>query len=83
MGRTLELRLSLQMALVANFGLGALIGKNGLISDLRKLILVARLFHYRMAVDASDSAAGLGACLPVGLHSFLMALETAIVLCFG
>ena len=83
MGRAHELRLSLQVALVADFRLGLPVEENGLVADLGKLTLVARLFHYSMAVDASDSAARVRASLPIGLDSSLMALETAIVLRFG
>ena len=75
--------MSLQVALVADFRLGLPVEENGLVADLCKLTLVARLFHYSMAVDASDSAARVRASLPVGLHPSLMALETVIVLRLG
>jgi len=83
MGRAHELRFPLLMALPANLCLGALIEKNGLISDLRQLVLVARLLHDRVAVDARNSATSMRARLPVGLHPSLMALQAALILRFN
>lgn len=79
-GRTLQLRFSLQVALEANFRLGLLGEKNGLVLDLRELILRARLLHNRMAVNARDAAACVRARLPIGLDAALMALEAGFVL---
>jgi hypothetical protein len=82
-GRPLELRFPLQVTLTAYLGLSSLIEKNGFISDLGELVLVARLFHYRMAVNASDPTARVGACFPVSLDAALMASETDFVLSLG
>jgi len=83
MGRAHELRFPLLMALPANLCLGALIEKNGLISDLRELVLVARLLHKGVTASASQATTSMRASLPVGLHPSLMALEAAFVLRFG
>lgn len=83
MGGAHELRRSLQMALAANFRLGALVGEDGLVADLGKLEAVGGLLHDGMTVDATDSTSGMRACLPVGLNSLLMALEAGLVLRLG
>lgn len=72
-GRTLELRLSLQVALEANLCLRLLVEENGLVSDLGELILRAGLLHNRMAVNARDAAPRVRARLPIGLDAALMA----------
>jgi len=82
-GRAHQLGLALQMALAADFGLGALVKKRGLVADLGKLIAVTGLFHDRVTIDAGDAAAGVGARLPVGLHASLVAAKAGLVLDLG
>ena len=76
----LERGFSLQVALAANLGLGPLVKKGRLVIDLGKLEAVGGLLHDRMTVDAADSAPGMRACFPVGLHSALMAGQAGLVL---
>lgn len=82
-GRAHQLGLALQMALAADFGLRALVKKRGLVADLGKLIAVTGLFHYRVAVHTRDSASGVGACLPIGLDSSLVASKARVILNLG
>src|SRR5262245_16147438 len=81
MRRTIELRVSLQVALAANFYLRPFIKKRCLLAHFREL-LVARPFHYRMAGDTREPAVGVGTGFPIGLNSALMASETGSVLDF-
>ena len=71
--RTLELSQSLQVALEANLCLGPLIEENGLVSNLRELVLRARFLHDRMAVHAGDTAPRARPPLPLGLDAALTA----------
>lgn len=82
-GRAHELGFSLQMALAANLSLRSLIKKRSLIADLRQLESVGGFLHDRVAVGANNSTSGMRACFPVGLNSFLMALEASFVLDAG
>ena len=81
--RAIELGFPLQVALTANLGLSSLVKERRLLANLDELILIGRLFHHLMAGDASQAAAGVGTCLPVGLNAVLMASKTRIVLHFS
>ena len=81
--RAIELGFSLQVALTANLGLSPLIKKRRLFANLDELILVGRPLHQLMAGNTSQPAVGVGACLPIGLHSALMASKTGAVLDLG
>jgi len=71
------------VALQANLSLGLLGKENGLVLDLRELILGARLFHYCMAVNAGDAPPRVRARLPIGLDAALMTPKTDFVLNLG
>lgn len=79
-GRALELRLSLQVALAAHFRLGSLIEKNRLVPYLRQLETISGLFHDRMAIDAGHSAPRVRTRPPVSLDASLVAAKADIVL---
>ena len=76
----LEHGFSLEVALAANLGLGPLVKKGRLVIDFGKLEAVGGLLHDRMTADATDSTSGMRACLPIGLHSSLVAGQAGLVL---
>jgi len=78
-----ELGFSLQVALAADLNLSSLVEKDSFVVDLGQLEAVGGLLHDRVAVGANNSTTGMGACLPVGLNSLLMALEAGVVLDLG
>jgi hypothetical protein len=82
-GRAHKLGLSLQMALGTDLYLRPPVEESSFIPDLRELEAVRGLFHDGMAIDAGKTAAGMGACFPVGLDALLMALEATFVLDTG
>src|SRR5215467_959462 len=82
MGRAIELGLSLQVALAANFYFRPPVEKWRLFTDLSELILIGRPLHHPMAIDAAHASVSMGARIPVRLNAFLMALETGLVLNF-
>jgi hypothetical protein len=70
------------MTLATDFGLSALVEKGSLISDLGELVPVGGFLHQSVAVDASDAAARMRACLPIGLNTALMTAKTRFILDF-
>ena len=82
-GGTLKLRLALQVTLQTNLGLSLLGKENGLVINFRELILIARLLHDRMAVNAGDAAASMRARIPIGLNAALVACQTNFILDLG
>jgi hypothetical protein len=80
MGRTHELRFTLEVALAADFCLRALVKERGLVADLGKLIPVGSLLHDGVAVNATHASPRMRARLPMGLHTALMTSETRLVL---
>jgi len=60
--------------------LGLFVEEGSLISEFGKLEAVGGLLHDRVAVYACDPAARMGTRLPVGLNSFLMALQAGLIL---
>lgn len=81
MGGAHDLRLTLQMALTANFDLRASYAEWRYLGQFREL-LAAGLLHQRVTVDASQTAARVRARLPVSLNAALVATETGLILCF-
>jgi len=82
-GRALELRLSLQVALQANFRFRLFGEENRFVGQFRELIFVARLLHESVAIDAGDAAARVRARIPIGLNAALVAGKTDLVLNLG
>ena len=80
MGRTHELRFTLEVALAADFCLRALVKERGPVADLGKLIPVGSLFHDGVAVNATHASPRMRARLPMGLHTALMTSEAGLVL---
>jgi hypothetical protein len=81
--RAHQLRFSLQVALTAHFYFGSLVEERSFVVNLGKLIFVARLLHYCVAVDTCDAAARVRARLPVGLNAALMTRKADLVLDLG
>lgn len=71
------------MALGANLSFGSLGKERSGLTGFGKLMLIARLFHDRMAVDAGKTAARMSARLPIGLDAALVASKTRLVLNLG
>ena len=78
-----ELALSLQVALGTHLYLRSLVKEGRFVADLGKLEPVGGLLHYSMAVHTRDSASGVGACLPIGLDSSLVASKARVILNLG
>ena len=57
-----------------------LVKERRLLTHLRELMPVGRLFHQRVAGDTSQPAVGVGTGFPIGLNAALMATETGFVL---
>jgi len=77
-----ELGFTLEMALTANFDLGAIDPVWSYLSLFGQL-LAAGLLHQRVTADTGQTAAGVRACLPESLNAPLMAAEARLVLYFG
>ena len=73
MGRPHQLRLSLQMALAADFRLRLGIGERSVVVDLGQLITVGGLLHQGVTVNATHAATRMRAGFPIGLHAALVA----------
>jgi len=83
MRTALELSLSLQVTLAAHLYLGPLVEEGIFVTDLGKLEAVRGPLHDCVAVGANNSTSSMGACLPISLHSLLMALQAGFVLDAG
>jgi hypothetical protein len=80
MGRAQELCLSLQVTLAAHFYFRSLVEERRLVVHLRELIPVRGLLHNGVAINAANAAALMRTCVPVRLHSPLMASQTNLIL---
>jgi len=82
MGRAIELRLSLQMTLAANFYFRPVVIKRRFLTDFRELLAV-RLLHQSMTSDTGETPGCVGTSLPVGLNAPLVTSEAGFILDLG
>ena len=68
------------MTLTANFRLGTLGKKRRVLSDFGQLITIRGFLHDRVASDATHPSARVRACIPIGLHSALVACQAGLIL---
>ncbi len=74
------MRVSLQVALAADFRLGALGKKRRVLSDFGQLITIRGLFHDGVASDATHPSVRVRTRVPIGLHPTLVARQAGLVL---